>query len=63
MTHVIQSVLTTLCAAEWVSVTAARVLIGTFCRYADPSVAARVLFYTAVRRSTAFSKNEAFGGS
>jgi hypothetical protein len=30
MTHVIQSVLTTLCAAEWVSVTAARVLIGTF---------------------------------
>ena len=32
MTHVIQSVLTTLPAAEWVSVTAARVLIGTiFC--------------------------------
>jgi hypothetical protein len=32
MTHVIQSVLTTLRAAEWVSVTAARVLIGTsFC--------------------------------
>jgi hypothetical protein len=30
MTHVIQSVLTTLRAAEWVSVTAARVLIGIF---------------------------------
>ena len=30
MTHVIQSVLRTLGAAEWVSVTAARVLIGTF---------------------------------
>ena len=30
MTHVIQSVLTTLRAAELVSVTATRVLIGTF---------------------------------
>ena len=30
MTHVIQSVLTMLRAAEWMPVTAARVLIGTF---------------------------------
>ena len=38
MTHVIQSVLTTLGAAEWVSVAAARVLIGSFfCISAEPS--------------------------
>ena len=33
MTHVIQSVLTMLRAAEWMPVTAARVLIGIFFLY------------------------------